>query len=167
MSDEQLEPHPLLEDVDQDDQLLATIDGEWMVLAVDEVKHRPTEDGGFVMVHSIDERSRWWDLTSTFTPQEGWSGFEAARRYQVGNETHWTDEVVVDELRRADLGVDPSRLEPGQDFDYYDGERYRVVVTPAERDYDEKVLAYCLSDGSNVTKKLDPGRILRPGGTGD
>lgn len=160
-----IDPHPLLEDLDESggDEIVATIDGDRVVLTVDEIKEREGDVGGFVMIHAMDDGRRWWDLQADFTPQDGWSGFEAARRYQVKNETHWTSEVPVEAIERADLGVDPGELEPGQDFDYYDGETWRVVVPPAEREYDDKVLAYCLTGSLNGTKRLDPDRILRIG----
>lgn len=155
------ETHPLEAEIEAGDELVATIGGEHQQLVIDEIKPRYDDGGGFIMIHALDASGRWWDLQSEVTPRGEWGEMEGARRYQVGTETHWTDEEQVESMKRTTLGVEPSSLVPGEDFEYVDGETYRVILTPSEREYDGKVLAYCLSDrGKTGTVKRDPGNIV-------
>ena len=106
-----------------------------------------------------DYRGDVWDVESQYDPREGWSDLVAVRRVYRAEETLFLDEPVSG-IEAVTLGVDSDRLDPGVTVEGIDGSRYRVVVPPWEREYDNKALAFNLDSGSNVCEKIDPSEVV-------
>jgi len=113
-----------------------------------------------VVVIETGYNGRIFDLESTNDPRSGWSTATAYRRDYNGTETEFVDEGVLETVEAVTLGVDPDHLLPGDTIDHVDGGRYRVIVPPEEREYDNKALSYRLDGGNNVAEKVDPEDLL-------
>jgi hypothetical protein len=159
--------HPLLDAVEAGDTVRIRLDsGDVLIGDVDAT--RRNEDGDIVgqglMLTETDAgyRPAIWDVGARYDPREGWSSVEVSERDYQGQQTGWSDLGTVEEIVVVDdVGIDRSRLEPGVTVEVVDGDHYRVVVAPWEREYDDKALAYNLDNSSNACEKVDPDEVVR------
>lgn len=133
------------------------LDG-WVAAEVDDVRI----SDGYVGVTVIEEgyKGRICDLETHHDHRVGWATPRVFRRDYEEPRTAFVDEGVLEELEAVTLGVNPDRLLPGDTLEHVSGGRYRVIVPPAEREYDNKVLAYQLDGHNNVAEKIDPSELL-------
>lgn len=164
-----LPPHPqaldAAPDVDADEQVVfepGAADADQQRGTVLRESYGGTPPGGYYTIEVRVGRDVW-DLTAEYDPRDGWADLTAYKRWYGGpdrNELNRVEKGTVETLSLPDLGVAPDRLVPGATVEAWDGDRYRVVVAPAEREYDEKALAYNLDSASNVCEKVAPDDLL-------
>lgn len=102
-----------------------------------------------------------YDIEAAYDPRDGWSPVTLKKRFYVGNDLNWGDDKTVEALVPINPGIDREKLEPGVTVEHLDGDHYRVVVPPWEREYDNKALAYNLDSVSNACEKVDPDEVVR------
>lgn len=132
------------------------------------VKRGGDPPGGYcsvVVEESTNRKSMFsgpmYDAESTFDPRSGWSDPEVFERDES---TSTTEHVSLGPLERiessGDLGIKPERLSAGLTVRHWSGHRYRVVVPPWEREYDNKALAYDLDNSSNACKRIESEELV-------
>lgn len=153
--------HPLLEgvDVDEGDTICFEADGDRETADVEVLKEHVDELGGGFVTLLAKSGPSLWELAADLDPRDGWSDMTADKRFYHEAETEIEEAGVVEDLFVVD-GVAPEDLQAGDDLTYLDGNSYRVVVTPVEREYDDRALCYQLDGGSNTCTKLEPGEVV-------
>lgn len=131
---------------------------EWVAGEVDDVRCGEGYASATVIEGGL--RGRIFDLESHYDPRVGWTAPRVFRRDYDSIATEVIDEGELAAFEVVSLGIDPDSLHPGDTLEHVDGGRYRVVVPPAEREYDQQVLAYALDDRKNVVEKVDPDDLL-------
>ena len=150
-----LDPHPMLADLDEDAQVVfEPADGEPQLGVVHKISHGGTPPGEFCRVEIVSSGDVW-DLESQYDPRSGWNGLEAFIR----GCTDRHEKGVVESIETVKLGVDPRRLEIGHDVRRWDGERFRIVRPPSEREHSNMALALPLDNPSKLCVDLDPAKI--------
>jgi len=154
--------HPDLSELSDGDTVrVDPADAELFVAEVDDV--RPPENGESTHAVTVIEdgyRSPLWDLESLCDPRSGWGEIVAVKRVYLTEETRFVEKGAAT-VKRIDAGIDPDRLDPGVTVEAVNADRYRVVVPPWEREYDNKALAYNLDSGANVCEKVAPSEVIR------
>ena len=162
MNDEPSRLHSGLEVLEEDDTVrVLTSGGDLLIGEVDDV--RVTENGD-VLSHAVTVVERGyngdvWDVEAQYDPRDGWSDLTGFKRVYHAEETLFV-EVPVTSVKPISPGIDTDRLDPGAKIEAVDGDYYRVVVPPWEREYDDKALAYNLDSASNVCERLDPSEVV-------
>jgi len=155
--------HGILGNVKTGDTLRVELADGQIVAEVDDT--RRTEEGDFVAqgVTIIEDghHGNIYDLETQHHPRDGWSSVEVSRRVYRQTETEWLEKGIAEEIVVIDSGIEPDRLDPGVTVESVDGDRYRVVEPPWEREYDDKALTYNLDNGTNACEKLDPSEVVR------
>jgi len=115
----------------------------------------PQDDGTLSVMLS----SRTGDEAYQIIESESGDGLEVLELQYGQKETTVISGGALETLEPVDLGRDPSDLEAGDDVEHWNGNRYRVVVPPGEREYDDKALCYPLDSPSNACTKIAPERL--------
>lgn len=155
--------HSELEPLSLHQTVRVTVDDRVVIGEVDATGH--TGDGQ-VTGHSVTvieqgHRGAILDVEATFDPREGWSDLQAVERLYTGDPPTEFVELGAAEIEPIDLGVDPDDLDPGRVVELWDGDEYRVVIPPWEREYDSKALVFNLESTSNVLEKAKPSEVVR------
>lgn len=164
-SDEHTEDveHGILGNVESGDTLRVQLADEQIVADVDDT--RRTEEGDFVgqgvTVIEDGRHGDIYELEAQHHPRDGWSSVGVSRRVYRETATEWLDQGVAEEIVVINPGIEPDRLDPGVTVEGVDGDRYRIVVPPWEREYDDKALTYNLENSVNACEKLDPSEVVR------
>lgn len=158
--EDQERDHPELADLEKEATVRISVDGESMIGEVDDVRH--SREGAIVShaVTVIEDgyQGSLWDLETQYDPRTGWNDVTGHERiYDDGPTSFETHETVT--VERIERGVDPDAVEPGQTIKTADGDEYRVVVPPQEREYDSKILAYNLDSSGNACEKVKPADV--------
>jgi len=140
-------------DPEGDSAFISTVDDDRRDTEGDIGRHAVTviEDGNNASI---------WDLEAEFDPRDGWSALTAIQRQYLADETVFVERGMAD-VEIVDPGIDPDRLDPGVTVEGVDGDHYRVVVPPWEREYDDNVLAYNLDSKANVCERVAPSEVIR------
>lgn len=141
-----------------DTTVLFVAGGEQHVGEINDV--RGGLDAGFVGVTVATDDSLF-DIETTHHPKNGWEELTAQERNYGDVETTLKKVGAVTELRKENPGEPPAKFRPGDELDYSDGHRYRVVEAPVEREYDQRILAYQLDGSLNSTKKLRASEVVQ------
>lgn len=154
--------HPSLVDLDVGTTVRVAADDEVLVGAVDALR---TNASGAVTSHSLTVEERGvrpdiWDIEAQYDPRDGWSDLEATKRVYTDVETTFRD-LGVAEIDAISLGIDEAELKPGVTVEAANGDRYRVIIPPWDREYDSKALTYNLDSASNVCEKLAADEVVR------
>lgn len=155
--------HGILGNVSVGDTLRVFVNDDRIVADVDETRRH--EEGAIVgQGVTIIEDGRHgdiYDLETQYDPRDGWSSVDVSRRVYRQTETECLAEGQAEEIVVIDAGIDPDRLDAGVTVEGVDGDRYRVVIPPWEREYDDKALTYNLENSVNACEKLDPSEVVR------
>ncbi len=154
-----LDPHPLVEDLVRDETVVfepADADPQCGTVHRFAVDGEPP--GGYCSVE-VHVDGTIWDLEATYEPRDGWGTLWAAERLYHGNEMDRVRQGAVERIEAVDIGVAPEDLAPGVTAEHWSGDQYRIVVGPAERESDDKALAFNLDSSSNVLERVSPDEI--------
>jgi hypothetical protein len=150
-------------DVDEGDRVRLIIDekrtNDTYLGEIDEIASERDDLGGFVSVVFMADDRTVFDLEAQYDPRSGWSDLTASERLYHDAETKFIEHGPVDDLSPVSLGVELDALRVGVEATHWTGDRFRVVVPPHEREYDNKALAYNIDGGTNVVEKLDPAEV--------
>lgn len=102
-----------------------------------------------------------WDIATQYDPRDGWGDLEAEKRVYSGDGPTTWNAIGTVTVEAVDPGIDPDALDPGVTVEMVSTDRYRVVIPPWERKYDQKALAYNLDSASNVCERIDPSEVIR------
>jgi len=139
---------------------VADVDG-WVAGEVDDVRRgEDPETYAAVTVIKPGYQASLYDLESHYDPRVGWTTVTVLERAYECNDTTFVERGELEELEAVSLGVGPGDLRPGWDVEAVDGTVYRVVETPAEREYDSKVLAYDRDGAGNTVEKVSTDDLL-------
>jgi hypothetical protein len=135
--------------------------GQLIIGQVDDVRRT---SNGEILSHAVTVNERGyngdvWDVEAQYDPRDGWSDLVGVKRVYHGEETVFVEEPVKT-VEPISPGIGPDRLDPGVTIEAVDGDHYRVVVPPWEREYDDKALVFNLDTKGNVCTKLDPEEVV-------
>jgi len=131
---------------------------DWVVGDIDDV--RVDESYAAVTVIEPFHGGRVFDLEAHHDPRVGWTTPRAFRRDYDAAPTEFVDEGELETVESISPGIDREQIFAGDTIEHVDGDRYRVIVPPVEREYDDRVLAFNLDSSSNVAEKVDPAKLL-------
>ncbi len=131
---------------------------DWIAGDVDDV--RIDESYAAITVIEPFHGGRVFDLEAHHDPRVGWTTPRAFRRDYDSAPTEFVDEGELETVDAISLGIDRERILAGDTIEHVDGDRYRVIIPPVEREYDDRVLAFNLDSSSNVAEKVDPADLL-------
>jgi hypothetical protein len=157
--------HWLEDAVEVDATVRIVVDDSTLIADVESVGRR--SDGAvasFQMMlsdHTTDRRPDIWDAVAQYRPDEGWGSVEVSKRVYGERETTWESLGTAESITVITTGINPDRLDPGVTVEMLDGDRYRIVIPPWERDYDDKALSFNLDSKSNVCERIDPEEVIR------
>ena len=137
----------------------ATDTDGWVAGEVDEARVEP-DTYASVTVITPGYRGSLYDLETHYDPRTGWAAVQVLEREYQSQTTEFVERGALQELDVVSLGVGPGDLRPGWDVEHVDGTVYRVVETPAEREYDCKVLAYDRDGPGNTVAKVSTDELL-------
>lgn len=162
MHDSTTADHPDLAGLDEGATVRLRVDDELIVGEVDDVRHHEEGEitGHAVTVIEDGYRGDVWDVEAEYDPRDGWTLAAHERVYSDAVTEFATHEDADVSIERVDPGIDPDRLDPGVTVEVLDGDHYRVVIPPWEREYDAKALAYNLDSTSNVCERFDPAEVV-------
>lgn len=162
MSSETSRTQSGLEHIDVEDTVRVRTESDELVIG--EVDATRVNGDGDVVSHAVTVEEQGydgdiWDLEAQYDPREGRSDLVAVRRVYQDEETLFVEEGV-ESVEPISTGIDTDRLDPGATVEAVNGCRYRVVVSPWEREYDNKALVFNLDSASNVCEKLDSSEVV-------
>lgn len=136
-------------------------ESEPVVATVDDVRRHAERGIATHAVTCIEDgyNGSVWDLEAEYDPRNGWLPPRATKRQYLADTTRFVSHGPAT-VEAIDPGIDPDQLQPGVTVEAVDTDRYRVVVAPWEREYDNRALAYNLDSGANVCEKLDPEEVV-------
>jgi hypothetical protein len=121
---------------------------------------RDGDGGGWASAVIRTERDEVYHLEAQLDPRTGWSTPEVVHRAYLVDDTRFIERGALEEVVPIAPGVDAGELTFGDEVETWTGDRYRVVIAPGEREYDDKALAYNLDSRSNTLEKVDPADVL-------
>jgi len=130
----------------------------WVAGDVDDV--RIDESYAALSVIESVHGGRVFDLECHYDPRTGWTTPRAFRRDYDSTPTDYVDLGELEAVESIRLGVEERQLLAGDTIEHVVGDRYRVIVPPEEREYDDRALAFNLDSSSNVAEKIDPADLL-------